>query len=64
MQNRFAKIPKDSSLYWMRGIDEETMQGHIKLLNFYAQHWKVTEDFMNENLEYILEGMNHNKGIK
>ena len=64
MQNRFAKIPKDSPLYWMRGIDEETMQGHIKLLDFYAKHWKVTEDFLNQNPGYTLEGVSHNKGIK
>ena len=64
MQNRYAKIPPSDPNYWMRGIDEETMQDHIKLLKFYAQHWKITEDFLNENPGYALEGINHNGGIK
>lgn len=64
MSNRMSKIPSNSEIYWMRGVDEETMQNHIKLLKFYAKHWKVNEEFTIENPNYILNGVNHNKGIK
>jgi len=64
VQNRYVNIPPSDPNYWMKGVDEETMQHHITLLNFYAQHWQVTENFMLANPGYSLEGVNHNKGIK